>query len=302
MYMTRRASVVTGGWGPERNENLVGARTVLKCLQANNWNASILDVRSPVDLNILSTEEFRSNSLAFLCHTEELPTIQILDAGGVRHSGGAAWTSVSASYDKALTYSIAKAADVPVPSGRVTMHSKDQLPVLNLNWPVVVKPNRCGSSIGVSYVSSSTNLEEAVAYAFSYDSAVVIEEYLPGNEYTVAAFGGEIFSILKVDSAPAKICDEDSKRCLRTNYSPVKPSVAVDYETLQKYTRSLAAEFGIFGFWRADYRVGRSQVRLLDLNLLPFLGRTPRGLVDSLIQDRGISYYKFLLMVAGDER
>jgi D-alanine-D-alanine ligase len=287
--------VVTGGWGPEREENLVGAAWLTDCLVHNGWTIRRWDVRKPADLGALAGDELRA-AFAFLCHTEDLPTPLVLDAIGMRHSAPAPWTSIATSYDKPLTYAIARSIEVPTPRYRVITRRTTGDPLGPHPLPLVVKPTRCGSSLGVGLAEDVASLRSAIRAALRFDSAALVEEFLDGQEYTVAAIGQQAVSILNVDSASGPLCGYAEKQGLRLRYLPT--TLEDDIQVLREWTRRLAEAFDVEGFWRADYRFGRGHIRLLDMNLLPFLGWIDGGLVDAILSNAGWTYYEFLNMLA----
>src|SRR5439155_16448752 len=65
-------------------------------------------------------------------------------------------------------------------------------------WPIVVKPNREGSTFGLTIVSREDDLADALDFAFEYDDTALIEAFVPGRELTVAVLGDEPLPIVEI--------------------------------------------------------------------------------------------------------
>lgn len=97
--------------------------------------------------------------------------------------------------DKDLAHTVVKTAGIDVPDSFVLHGRADMTDALS--WaagrklPLFIKPSRSGSSIGITRVTDTAGLEEAVELAFTYDSKVLIEEGIEGNEVGCAVMGGQ---------------------------------------------------------------------------------------------------------------
>ncbi|MBX4334494.1 hypothetical protein K4G90_22635, partial [Mycobacterium tuberculosis] len=69
-----------------------------------------------------------------------------------------------------------------------------------LGLPVIIKPSREGSSVGMSKVSESCDLASALALAFQHDDEVLVEKWLSGPEFTVAIVGEEILPSIRIQA------------------------------------------------------------------------------------------------------
>ena len=117
------------------------------------------------------------------------------------------------SYDKYITKSYAKDNDVKTLDA--SYFTKDKINSISIsNFPVIIKPNSLGSSIGVSIVKDQSELAYAIDTAFEYDDAIIIEEFVAGvKEYNLAGAkinGKFIFSIVE-EPAKEDFLDFDKK-------------------------------------------------------------------------------------------
>ncbi|MEI6212015.1 MAG: D-alanine--D-alanine ligase [bacterium] len=161
-----------------------------------------------------------------------------------------------------------------------------------LSLPVVVKPPRDGSSVGLSRVQTAADWPAALAEARRHDAAgeVLVETYLPGREWTVGIVGDETFPVVEIQ-APNDLYDFQAKYTKGASQY-VFPE-GVEFDALTKTCRDLAiAAFravGCRGLGRVDFRVlpdGRPFV--LEINTIP--GFTPTSLLPKAAAHAGISF------------
>src|SRR5207245_2011978 len=120
--------------------------------------------------------------------TGEGGTLQaILDVIGVPYTGSGPLASALA-MDKDLSKRLFRDAGVPVPAWFMTpVGPRDVTTVLG--WPVIVKPSKQGSTVGLTLVKQAKDLDAAVRYAAQYDAEVLVEQFIPGRELTVGVLG-----------------------------------------------------------------------------------------------------------------
>src|SRR5262249_23111090 len=121
-------------------------------------------------------------------------TIQaLLDATGIPYTGSGHLASALA-MDKDLSKTLFRAAGVSTANWLMAPASAEVVG-RTLGYPVVVKPSKQGSTVGLSVVRSPGDLESAITEAFRYDDEVMIEHFVAGRELTVAVLGGEALPI-----------------------------------------------------------------------------------------------------------
>jgi D-alanine-D-alanine ligase len=123
------------------------------------------------------------------------PLQALLDLGGLRYTGSGALGSAMA-MDKEVSKRLLREAGIPtsrwVVADFTNRSGADAPPSLRdtpFGWPVVVKPANAGSSVGVSVAHDATELPAALDAAHAIDPIVLIEEFLPGREFTVGILG-----------------------------------------------------------------------------------------------------------------
>jgi D-alanine-D-alanine ligase len=117
----------------------------------------------------------------------------VLDLAGLAYTGSNHIASATA-MDKDLSKRLFRDAGVPTPDWLM-----DPVPLEDvqaaLAWPVVVKPNKQGSTVGLSIVRGASDLEAAIRLAHRFDDEVMIERFVPGRELTVGILDGEALPV-----------------------------------------------------------------------------------------------------------
>lgn len=207
----------------------------------------------------------------------------ILDSQGVPYTGSGAAAS-RAAFDKILSKRAFDKDDIATPTYEIVRAGDKR----QLDLPVVVKPPRQGSSIGVHRVTNESEWEAAMADALIYDDEVLVESYIEGRELTVGIVDGEVLPLVEI-AAPDAWYDYEAKYGGGSRYlvpAPVEKDVADRCCDLA--IRTFKA-LGCRGFGRVDFRVetaGRPYT--LELNSIP--GFTETSLLPKAAGAAGMSF------------
>ena len=159
-----------------------------------------------------------------------------------------------------------------------------------LPLPVVVKPPCDGSSVGISKVSSEDDWPKALAAAFACQSAdkpVLVEEFIPGREFTVAVVDGEAWPVIEIVAKGGWYGYEEKYTSEETKYPFLEDGELS--QKLQKLAVEAYHAVGCRGVTRVDFRVsplGRGYV--LELNTSP--GFTSHSLVPKAGMKTGLTF------------
>ena len=159
-----------------------------------------------------------------------------------------------------------------------------------LPLPVVVKPPCDGSSVGISKVAKAEDWPRALAAAFACqpsDKPVLVEEFIPGREFTVAVVGGEAWPVIEIVAKNGWYGYEEKYTSQETEY-PFLEDGALSAK-LQELAVSATKAVGCRGVTRVDFRVsplGRAYV--LELNTSP--GFTSHSLVPKAGMKTGLTF------------
>lgn len=222
--------------------------------------------------------------------TGENGTLQaILDVIGIPYTGSGPLASALA-MDKDLSKRLFRAGGVPVPAWFMAPVASEDVSTA-LGWPVIVKPSKQGSSVGLTLVKKAQDLDTAVTLASRYDDEVMAEQFIPGRELTVGVLGdvplpvGEI-----VPRAGHELFDYETK------YTPgmSEETFPAAIETLlarqlQEYALMAHRALKLGGYSRVDFRVSpEGDIFCLEANSLPGMTRT--SLFPQAAQAAGIPF------------
>ncbi len=220
-------------------------------------------------------------------------TIQaLLDLAGVPYTGSGHLASALA-MDKDLSKHLMRAHGVRTADWLMAV-AGDTPPTTSeveraLGWPVIVKPSKQGSTVGLSIVKQPAELAPAIAEAFRHDDEVMIERFIAGRELTVPILGGEALPVGEI--IPKKeIYDYECK------YTPgmaeeVFPAAltAEQAAEVQRQAQRAFAALKLGGCARLDFRLNAAgEFYCLEANTLP--GMTATSLVPQGAAAAGIDF------------
>ena len=211
----------------------------------------------------------------------------LLDLVGLPYTGSGRLASAMA-MDKDVTKRLARFAGIPTPEWLMAPAEEPEV-ASRLGYPVVVKPSKQGSTLGLSIVKEPGQLDEALDLAFEYDDEVMLERFVPGRELTVPVLGDETLPVGEIISKK-EIFDYEAK------YQPgmaeeifpadIPADLAREAQRLALEThRALKLE----GCSRVDFRLDdEGGLWMLEVNTLP--GMTAASLVPKSAQAAGIAF------------
>jgi len=168
--------------------------------------------------------------------------------------------------------------------------------VERLGLPLVVKPSREGSSIGVSKVERMEEVAGAIAHARRFDTQVLAERWITGGEYTLSIVDGVSLPMIKLET-PHAFYDYEAKYLADTTryLCPCGLPEAVEHATADVARRAFAA-LGASGWGRVDFMFDRDHKPwLIELNSVP--GMTDHSLVPMAAAQYGWSFEALVLRI-----
>lgn len=241
---------------------------------------------------LLSTAGLGEVDVVFLTlhgGTGEDGTIQaLLDLAGVPYVGsGHAGSAVA--MDKDLSKRLFQAAGIPTAPWLMAPSDAARVEA-ELGFPVVVKPNRQGSTVGLTVVKRAEDLDAAVDEAFRYDGEVMLERFIPGRELTCGVLGGQALAVGEIIPRRGEIFDYESKY-QHGGADEVFPADLPDEVTdaVRDYSLRAHRTLKLDGFSRADFRLDEAgNLWILEVNTLP--GMTATSLLPQSAAAAGIPF------------
>jgi D-alanine-D-alanine ligase len=294
-------AILLGGVNSEREVSFETGQKVLEALLRLGYAATPVVYEGDLDDTIQIVKGFDLIFNALHGGEGEDGTVQAaLEKAGIRYTGSTSRASGLA-MDKQVSKEVMMAIDVPTPPWLMIEVPSSDRPVHVSRWPklteflsentypVVVKPNHEGSTVGVSIVHSSEELDQALLVAREFGSQVLVERYIPGRELTVSILDQRPLPVVEIVPKHG-IYDYECKYHNGMSAYHVPAELPMDITVaLQEAARRLYLALECRHYARVDFRLDRDRnFFCLELNTLP--GMTSHSLVPMAAQAAGISF------------
>jgi D-alanine-D-alanine ligase len=285
-----------GGRSAEREISLKSGAMVLAALTKSGVDAHAFDPRD-TRLEDLKTQGFDRAFIVLHGRFGEDGTIQgALEYLGLPYTGSGVMASALA-MDKWRTKLLWQAAGLPTPLYELMAARTDFTELARtIGLPLMVKPAREGSSIGMSKVASVEKLAPAYELARRYDDVVIAERFIEGTELTAGILDGEALPLIRLET-PRLFYDYEAKYFANdTRYiCPCGLTDAVE-RSVQAQALSAFRVLGCSGWGRVDLMLDRQGACwLLEANTIP--GMTDHSLVPMAARARGMSFEDLVLRI-----
>lgn len=188
---------------------------------------------------------------------------------------GTDYLSSAIAMDKALTKELLQAKGIPMAKGYSIEIGE---PLQDIGYPVVVKVNTGGSSVGVYMVSNEEEMEEALKQAKQYDSRVVIEQYIDGREFTCGVIEGKALPVVEI--APSEGFYDYANKYQPGKTKDTCPASISEEKTkeIQSVAEQVFKALRLRAYARIDFMMNKEEeIFCLEANTLP--GMTPVSLL-----------------------
>jgi D-alanine-D-alanine ligase len=211
----------------------------------------------------------------------------LLDLTGVPYTGSGHLASALA-MDKDLSKQLFRAAGVPTPDWLMAPVTPEQVAGA-LGFPVIVKPSKQGSTVGLSIVRGPDELHAAVNEAFEHDDEVMVEQFIAGRELTVGILGDQALPVGEI-IPKHEIYDYECKYTpgMAVEEFPAQLT-AQETSTVQDLALRAFTALKLTGYARVDFRMSTDGMfYCLEANTLP--GMTQTSLIPQAAAAAGISF------------
>ena len=291
-----KVAVLFGGRSAEREISLLSGRNVLEALQAAGVDAHAFDP-SQRPLHALRDEGFGRAFIVLHGRHGEDGTVQgALELMGIPYTGSGVMASALC-MDKVRTKMIWVAAGLPTPDWEVLGPDSDWAAVADrLGLPLVVKPSREGSTIGLSRVARASELPVAFELAARHDRQVLAEAFVAGQELTAAFLDGEALPLVRIEAPQGNYDYHNKYFSDETRYHCPCGLETAEEERIRVLVMRAARALGCEGWGRADLiRRADGSVSLLEMNTCP--GMTGHSLVPMAARAAGIDFQTLVLRI-----
>jgi D-alanine-D-alanine ligase len=298
-----RVAVLKGGRSLERQVSLKSGARVEDALERLGHEVIAIDV-GPDLVARLSAERPHLAFVALHGRDGEDGTVQeLLEVMGIAHTGSRVSACIRAA-DKVLAKHAMRDAGIPTPeffafseTAFRELGAAQALPAIEerLRFPIVVKPARQGSALGIKFARTAADVPGALVAAISYDRKVLLERYVSGRDLAVSIVqeGGVVRALPLVEAVPEQedFYDFESRYEIgRTRF--VCPAGVPDEVAARASALALEvyALLGCSGFGRVDLMLDAESGELSVLELNPIPGLTETSLLPQAAEAAGISF------------
>jgi D-alanine-D-alanine ligase len=295
----KKIAVLMGGFSAEREISLKTGNAVLKALLESGCDAVAIDVDRELPEKLRSVEA----EVAFIClhgRYGEDGTVQgMLEMMHIPYTGSGVMSS-SMVMDKVVTKQLLLYHEISTPGFMIYRAGDDLDEVLKRcrHFPLIVKPAREGSTIGISIVHDRAQLEEGLAKALEHDDLILIEDFIQGDEVTVSVLNNEALPIIKIVPKSGFYDFESKYTPGQTEYLLPAPLEAVLYNRLQEVSLAACKALSCRGAARVDFMVREREFFCLEINTIP--GMTETSLLPKAASEAGVSFKELVLEILAD--
>ncbi|MGE3772158.1 MAG: D-alanine--D-alanine ligase [Gammaproteobacteria bacterium] len=291
-------AVLMGGTSAERAVSLKSGAAVLAALQRAGVDAWGIDWQGDLTAALGTRRPDRAFIALHGRGGEDGQVQGALEVAGIPYTGSGV-LGCALSMDKIRSKWIWSSLELPTPDF-VVIDADDAIDapalVARLGLPLVVKPSREGSSIGVSKVERVEDVAAAVAHARSFDVQILAERWITGGEYTLSIVDGVSLPMIKLET-PHAFYDYEAKYLVDTTryLCPCGLPPEIERATGAIGRRAFAA-LAACGWGRVDFMFDRElKPWLIELNSVP--GMTDHSLVPMAAAQHGWSFEQLVLRI-----
>lgn len=296
----KRVAVVLGGRSSEREISLASGRQVLAHLDPERFEGQAYDAAT--DLPRLAAEA-QGLDVAFLAlhgpDGEDGAMQGFCQMLALPYTGSGVLASAMA-MDKEISKRVYRRTGLPVAEDILLsaasggdLRAAARQALASLGSPLVVKPLRQGSSVGLSIAADEAALCASLSQVFALDGAALLEKYIQGREFTCAVLGNERLTALPpieiIPAAGHSFFDYQAKyepgQALEICPAEIPASLTLE---LARLARAAHEALGCQGLSRTDFMYAEGQLYLLETNTLP--GLTTGSLLPKMAAVHGLSF------------
>lgn len=291
-----RVAVLMGGPSAEREISIRSGTAVLKALRRVGVNAVEVCWDGDLSAQIAAVRPDRAFIALHGRGGEDGCAQGALDVAQIPYTGSGV-LGCALAMDKVRSKLQWRSVGLPTPEFLVVSDTEDAgSAIQRLGLPLMVKPAREGSSIGISKVEHADELPQAIADAKHFDDTILIEKFIAGSEYTLSILGTTTLPIIKLET-PRKFYDYEAKyHANTTRYLCPAGLSEADERTFASVGLKAFAALAASGWGRVDFMVDvHNNPWLIELNTVP--GMTDHSLVPMAAAYAGLSFDQLVIRI-----
>lgn len=294
-----KIGVLLGGNSAEREVSLASGKAISAACKELGHN--VLDLDPEFDVRLLVSDLLTVDLVFNGLHGGDGENGVIpgfLQSLGVKYTGSRNEASAIC-MDKRISKALVHRKDLLTPNW-VSLANNDPLPsVGDMVFPVVIKPNDQGSTIGLTVVKDESELDDAIELARKFANVVLIEEFIVGKEITVTVIGDKAYPIVEIVPSHG-LYDYECKynQGMTEYFCPANIDKDLT-KAIQESALKIHKLLGCRHYSRADFRLDENgKAWFLELNTLP--GMTETSLVPKAAKASGLSFPELIQTIINE--
>lgn len=288
-----------GGTSLEREVSLISGKAIIEVCRKLGYDTIPLTLNGNI---IELLPDLKKVDLVFIAlhgGEGENGSIQgFLKELGIKYNGSGVLAS-ALGMDKNISKVLSQSIGILTPKWKLFNTLEDSLKYNPKSFPVVVKPNDGGSTIGLTIVHKANEMEAALCYADDNGNGILIEDYIPGRELTVTILGGMVYPIVEIVPSHESYDYECKYTEGMSDYICPANLSKSQTESIQKMSINFYNLLQCRGYGRVDFRLDPDGTPwLLELNTLP--GMTVTSLVPKAVAAGGILFSELIQMIINE--
>jgi D-alanine-D-alanine ligase len=296
-----KMALLAGGVSTEREVSLAGAAGFEEAINLDKYELSRYDPKT--DLALLARDAGSIDVAFILLHgtNGEDGTVQgYLDLLGIPYQGAGVLGSALA-MDKNMAKVLYRLNGLPVADWEMAVVADKENPerlLETLQFPLVIKPIRAGSSLGMSVAKNLEELRNGIRVAYGHDSQVMVEQFVKGREITVGVLGNDdLIPLPLIEIIPG---DEFTFFDYKAKYEkgasqeicPAKVDISIA-EKAQEFALAAHRALQLRGYSRTDMMLTpEGNLYILETNTIP--GMTPTSLLPQAAKEYGLNFSELI--------
>jgi len=293
--MKKKIGILIGGISSEREISLMSGASMIEYLDREKYEVIPIEINQKSDV-ITKCEGIDFALIGLHGEFGEDGCVQsILSAMDIPYSGCGPLPSVLA-LDKDTSKKILRFAGIRTADWTIItdLENIDYNKIDEIGYPVFVKPNSGGSSVATNLIHTQEDLAGAVRDALKYDSEVMIEEYIKGDEISVPVIDGKLYPVLAI-KPQGEFFDITAKYQSVADGGAIEHVIELDSplkEEVEKMVLATWHELKLESYARIDLLIRDNVPYLLEANTLP--GMTTTSLLPKSYTSLGYTYTELL--------
>ncbi|MDA0237407.1 MAG: D-alanine--D-alanine ligase [Proteobacteria bacterium] len=288
--------VLCGGSSSEREVSLNSGTAVYEALISQSIDAKLIDTAQDGAIDLLTSKIDRAMIMLHGRGGEDGAIQGLLKTLDIPYSGSRV-SACALAMDKWRSKLIFQGCGVPTPSFSLVRTVEELLTVIvDLGLPLVVKPSREGSTIGITKITRIQDAKAAFDLARKYDATVIAEQFIDGDELTVAVLNGEPLPVVRIVALNNNYDYQAKYHSEETKYfcpSGLDPSIV---RNTQNIAMRAFEVLGCSGWGRVDVMLDRAGLPwVLEVNAVP--GMTGHSLVPMAALESGLTFEQLVLEI-----